>query len=128
MSYTFLIVDDSRTMRKIIRRSLLQAGIGIDAVLEANNGTEALVALKMNPGVDLILSDVNMPRMDGLSFVHAIAEKFQTPPPVVMITSERSADVEREAMGHGARGYLTKPFTPEQMRDVLGPLLPDEQK
>jgi two-component system chemotaxis response regulator CheY len=67
-----LIVDDSSVMRKIVERSLRQAGIELDKVVEAGNGAEALTALR-NEAVDLILCDINMPVMDGLEFVKCLA-------------------------------------------------------
>jgi two-component system chemotaxis response regulator CheY len=72
---------------------------------------------------DLILSDVNMPNMNGLDFVKAVKEKLGTPPPIVMITTEGSEEVVKEAMTRGAKGYLKKPFTPEKIQEVIGPFL-----
>jgi two-component system chemotaxis response regulator CheY len=72
---------------------------------------------------DLILSDVNMPNMNGLDFVKAVTAKLGTPPPIVMITTEGSEEVVKEAMSRGAKGYLKKPFTPEKIQEVIGPFL-----
>ena len=72
---------------------------------------------------DLILSDVNMPNMNGLDFVREVTGKLENPPPIVMITTEGSEEVIGEAMSRGANGYLKKPFTPEKIQEVLGPLL-----
>jgi two-component system chemotaxis response regulator CheY len=64
-----------------------------------------------------------MPNMNGLDFVKAVKEKLGTPPPIVMITTEGSEEVVKEAMTRGAKGYLKKPFTPEKIQEVIGPFL-----
>jgi len=117
-----LIVDDSGTMRKIIMRSIRQAGYKVDAFKEAGDGVQGLEELDGGP-VDLILSDVNMPNMNGLDFVKAVRSKFGNTMPIVMITTEGSDEVVNEARASGANGYLKKPFTPEKIQEVLGPLL-----
>jgi two-component system chemotaxis response regulator CheY len=122
-----LIVDDSSVMRKIVERSLRQAGIDLTEVKEASNGAEALGAL--NGGkVDLILCDINMPVMDGIEFLRQV-KGVQTAQgvPVVMITTEGSESHVVQALSIGARGYIRKPFTPEQVKEHVIPLL-DEKK
>jgi two-component system chemotaxis response regulator CheY len=109
-------------MRKIIMRGIRQAGIDNADFKEAGDGVEGMQAIAAGE-FDLILSDVNMPNMNGLDFVKAVAEKFGTPPPIVMITSEGSVEIVREAMRRGATGYLRKPFTPEKIQEVIGPFL-----
>jgi two-component system chemotaxis response regulator CheY len=116
-----LIVDDSSTMRKIITRSLRQAGFAIDEIFEAGDGIEGLNALSTNK-VDLILSDINMPNMDGLEFVKALRDKGSKVP-IVMITTEGGEDIINEAFASGASGSIRKPFTPEQLQEKLGGLL-----
>ncbi len=112
-----LIIDDSSVMRKIVERSLRQAGISLSQVLEAANGAEALVLLKANP-VDLILSDINMPVMDGLEFVRQVKKQgLAENVPVVMITTEGSESQVVEAISSGAHGYIRKPFTADQVKD-----------
>ena len=112
-----LIVDDSSVMRKIVERSLRQAGIDLSKVFEAGNGAEALASLQENP-VDLILCDINMPVMDGLEFIKELAGVANAKDvPVVMITTEGSESHVVEALSHGARGYIRKPFTPEQVKE-----------
>jgi two-component system chemotaxis response regulator CheY len=117
-----LIVDDSSVMRKIVERSLRQAGLDL-AVVEAGNGAEALAVLDANT-VDLILSDINMPVMDGLEFVRRLQtlEKHRNVP-VVMITTEGSESNVVQALSLGAKGYIRKPFTPEQVKDHILPVL-----
>ena len=118
-----LIIDDSSVMRKIIERSLRQAGIDLTSVYEASNGAEALGAVNSNDGVDLILCDINMPVMDGLEFVKQLAgiEKAKNVP-VVMITTEGSESHVMQALSCGARGYIRKPFTADQIKEKLNGL------
>jgi len=112
-----LIVDDSSVMRKIVERSLRQAGLDLAQVIEAGNGAEGLAALQNTP-VDLILCDINMPVMDGLEFVKQLSavEKMKSVP-VVMITTEGSEGHVVQALSAGARGYIRKPFTPDQVKE-----------
>jgi len=118
-----LIVDDSSVMRKIVERSLRQAGVELEQVLEAGNGAEALAALG-NQRVDLILCDINMPVMDGLEFVRTLSTVENAKgTPVVMITTEGSESHVVQALSAGARGYIRKPFTPEQVREHVLPVL-----
>lgn len=118
-----MIVDDSSVMRKIVERSLRQAGIDLEKVVEAGNGAEALGALRENQ-VDLILCDINMPVMDGLEFVRQMnAVENAKGVPVVMITTEGSESHVVEALSAGARGYIRKPFTPDQVKEHVVPLL-----
>ncbi len=114
-----LIVDDSGTMRKIIMRGIRQAGFKVDSFQEAGDGVEGLKVLESNP-VDVILSDVNMPNMNGLDFVKNVREKHGSSIPIIMITTEGSEDVVAQAKANGANGYLKKPFTPEKIQEVLG--------
>ncbi len=122
MGHKVLIVDDSATMRKIIMRGLRQAGLEISDFLEAADGVEALSMLESS-SVDLILSDINMPNMNGLDFIKAVQSQGGDSPPVVMITTEGSDGVIKEAMDRGAKGYLRKPFTPDKIQEVIGPFL-----
>ncbi len=118
-----LIIDDSSVMRKIVERSLRQAGIELTQVFEAGNGAEALGVLKENQ-VDLILCDINMPVMDGLEFIKQLPGVANAKDvPVVMITTEGSETHVVQALSCGARGYIRKPFTPEQVREQVMPVL-----
>jgi len=118
-----LIVDDSSVMRKIIERSLRQAGLEQAEVVEAGNGIEALAQVR--EGVfDLILSDINMPAMDGIEFLRQLATIESTKSvPVVMVTTEGSESRVVEALSIGAKGYIRKPFTPDQIKERVIPLL-----
>jgi two-component system chemotaxis response regulator CheY len=122
-SVRVLIVDDSSVMRKIVERSMRQAGVDLTKVFEAGNGAEALSVLAENQ-VDLILCDINMPVMDGLEFVKSLSGVVNAKGvPVVMITTEGSESHVVQALSAGARGYIRKPFTPDQVKEQVLPLL-----
>ena len=117
-----LIVDDSAAIRKILQRVLAQANVPISQVFEAGDGVEAINTLKSNK-VGLILSDINMPNMDGLQFLSAVrAEESWKSIPVMMITTEGSHAKVMEAVQLGANGYVRKPFTPDQIKEKLAGL------
>jgi len=123
MGKKVLIIDDSSTMRKIVTRSLRQAGLDFDTILEAGDGQEALQMLAKE-SVDIILSDINMPNMDGIEFLRQKSANAAIKSiPVVMITTEAGADILAEAKSLGAKGSIKKPFTPEQVSEVLGGLM-----
>jgi two-component system, chemotaxis family, chemotaxis protein CheY len=118
-----LIIDDSFVMRKIVERSLRQAGVDLAEVREAGNGAEGLGALQAS-GVDLILCDINLPVMDGIEFLR----QLQGVPnakgvPVVVISAESRESHVAQALSIGARGYIRKPFTPAQVKEHVLPLL-----
>ena len=118
-----LIVDDSSVMRKIVERSLRQAGLESLAVFEAGSGVEGLELLRSQK-VDIILSDINMPLMDGLEFVRQLKlQKVADGTPIVMITTESSEEHVKQAILSGAQGYIRKPFTAEQVKERVLPLL-----
>ena len=118
-----LIIDDSSVMRKIVERSLRQAGVNLSKVFEAGNGAEALAVLAESR-VNLILCDINMPVMDGLEFVKQLAGiENAKGVPVVMITTEGSESHVVQALSCGAKGYIRKPFTSEQVKEHVLPLL-----
>jgi two-component system chemotaxis response regulator CheY len=123
MALTILIVDDSPAMRAFIRRVAKLSGIDVDCYLEAANGQEALAQLAAHP-VDAVLTDINMPVMDGETFVREMRGDgpFQSTPVIVISTD---ATTERIQTMHelGAVGYLQKPFGPEQLRNELDRVL-----
>lgn len=115
-----LIVDDSATMRKIITRVLRQAEIPCASVVEAGNGVEGMARLASDPDIDLILSDINMPEMNGVDFVKAVrATRAKESLPMIMVTTEGGEAMMNNALALGANGYVTKPFTPESIRAAL---------
>lgn len=114
-----LLVDDSATMRKIVARALKEAGLTVGEIYEAGNGIEGLAVLASpDKEVHLILSDVNMPGMDGVEFVAAV-RKSGCSLPIVMVTTE-TTDVLERAFENGALSNIKKPFTAEQLREKLG--------
>src|ERR1039457_3785853 len=114
-----LIVDDSSVMRKIVERSLRQAGLDPLVVHEAGSGTEGLEILKVKQ-VDLILSDINMPSMHGLEFLRqSRAQNLAPGGPVVMLTTESSEEHVKQAILAGAQGYIRKPFRSEEHTSEL---------
>ncbi|OGR40621.1 MAG: hypothetical protein A2051_13050 [Desulfovibrionales bacterium GWA2_65_9] len=122
MPKTVLIVDDSAMMRKIVMKNLRDCGYEV-TIVEASDGKEGLDKFAAG-GVDLVLSDWNMPNMDGLSMVRAIRKLDpEKKVPVIMITTEGSADKVKEAVLAGANNYLSKPFTAERFKEKLCKIL-----
>ncbi len=123
MPLDVLIVDDSAAIRKILQRVLRQADVPIGQVIEAGDGAEALESLKSQP-VGLILSDINMPNMDGLQLLAKLKSTAEWKNvPVIMITTEGSQARVMEAVELGAAGYVRKPFTADQIKEKLMPLV-----
>jgi two-component system, chemotaxis family, chemotaxis protein CheY len=123
MPIDVLIVDDSAAIRKILQRVLTQTEVQLGQVHEAGDGVEALNVLKANP-VNLILSDINMPNMDGLQLLSQIkAQDAYKSVPVIMITTEGNQTKVMEAVQLGAAGYVRKPFTAEQIKEKLTGLI-----
>jgi two-component system chemotaxis response regulator CheY len=119
-----LLVDDSAVMRKIIQRNIKETGLVVDEFVEAGDGNQALDKVNDNGDLDLILLDWNMPNMSGIEFVKTLRSlNLSKRIPVVMVTTEGSDAKVSEAKESGADGYLTKPFTADQLRDTLGDYL-----
>lgn len=119
MALDVLIVDDSAAIRKILMRVLRQTEMPLGEVYEAGDGLEALATLK-DRKIGLILSDINMPNMDGLQFLSQLrANAEYRNVPVLMITTEGSQNKVLEAVNLGAVGYVRKPFTAEQIKEKL---------
>jgi two-component system chemotaxis response regulator CheY len=123
MALQILIVDDSPAMRAFIRRVVKLSGIEVAQYFEAGDGAEALQQLAANP-VDAVLTDINMPVMDGEQFVRAMREDgpFQSTP-VIVISTDATAHRIHAMQALGAVGYLQKPFGPEQLRNELDRVL-----
>jgi two-component system, chemotaxis family, chemotaxis protein CheY len=119
MAYRLLIVDDSPAMRAFVRRVIDMSGFELSQCFEASHGAEALDILK-NEWVDAILTDINMPCMDGREFLRRLSEDdlLRSIPAIVISTDATEHSIASMA-SLGARGYLTKPFLPETLRAEL---------
>ncbi len=123
MAYNILIVDDSQTMRKIIQKSVVLSGFELGECWQAGNGREALEMLGSRT-IDLILADLNMPVMNGLEMLRELQrDEKRRGIPVVLITTEGSEKRLEEGRALGIKGYIQKPFHPEEIRDVLSRIL-----
>ena len=121
MSKTAIIVDDSPLFRQMLSMTLADAKF---QVLEANNGKEALDLLKVNR-VNIIITDLNMPVMDGITFVKAARAVTQLKSvPILMLTTESQAEARQQGKAAGATGWIVKPFKPAQLLQVVSDLLP----
>ena len=119
MSFNVLIVDDSRSMRGVIKKIISISGFKMDQCLEAGNGKEALEVLAGN-WVDVIMSDVNMPEMNGFELLEELKrDELLKNIPVVIITTESSEDRMEYAFSLGAKGFIKKPFLPEEVKKIL---------
>ena len=127
MAYNILVVDDSRTMRMVIIKTIKACGFQVGKFFEAANGNEALGALK-DDWIDLVITDYNMPDMDGLTLIGEMKnnEELKTIP-VVMVTTEGSQERIQEFMEKGADDYIKKPFSPEVVRDKLKQIMGETQ-
>jgi two-component system, chemotaxis family, chemotaxis protein CheY len=119
MSKTILVIDDSGSFRTVVKLALQKAGY---TVMEAGDGKEALAKLE-GAKVNLIVCDVNMPNMDGLTFLKTLktlaAHRFV---PVIMLTTESQESKKAEGKAAGARAWITKPFQPSQLVDAVNKL------
>ncbi len=123
MDMNILIVDDSSVMRKILERSLRQAlPNGIEEVVEAGDGAEALAKLDAGP-IQVIFSDINMPNMNGIEFLRNMKDTPHKDLPVIMVTTEGGEKTVMEAISLGAKGFIRKPFTPQQMESTLAKVM-----
>ena len=123
MDMNILIIDDSSVMRKILERSLRQAiPNGIEQVVEAGDGAEALAKLDAW-SIQVIFSDINMPNMNGLDFLRNMKDTPHRDLPVIMVTTERGERTVMEAISLGAKGFIRKPFTPQQMESTLAKVM-----
>jgi two-component system chemotaxis response regulator CheY len=123
MAYNVLIVDDSATMRALIRKVLVISGFDVGEYFEVGNGLEALEVLEHN-WVDIILSDLHMPEMDGAGLVQELKKhEMWRHIPVVLITTEARPEVINPFLNLGVQDYIQKPFRPETIREKLSGLL-----
>ena len=118
---SIITVDESSTMRRIIKNTLQK--LGFETILEAGNGVEALEVMSKNK-VDMIVTDWNMPEMDGLTFVKAVRAKDEYKDlPILMITTEAAKEDILTALRSGVNNYVVKPFTPETLQEKVFKLL-----
>ncbi|HEX4351589.1 MAG TPA: response regulator [Polyangiales bacterium] len=121
MAKTIMVVDDSQAVRRLV--SVVLSGAGYE-VVEASDGRDALAKLSLSK-IHLIISDVNMPNMDGISFVKAVKQlpnyKFI---PIIMLTTESQEAKKLEGQAAGAKAWMVKPFKPEQMLGAVAKLMP----
>ena len=118
-----LVVDDSSTMRRIIKNTLQR--LGFDDVLEAEHGVEAWQIMERTPGINVLITDWNMPEMNGLDLVRKVrADSKYESMPIIMVTTEGGKAEVITALKAGVNNYIVKPFTPqvlkEKLEDVLG--------
>jgi two-component system chemotaxis response regulator CheY len=116
MSKTFLIVDDSASMRQLIAFTIKDAGYD---VLLAENGRDALEKMQKT-NVDMVITDLNMPEMDGITFIRELRTKTNYKfVPIVMLTTEAQEAKKQEGRAAGASGWIVKPFSPTQLMGVV---------
>ena len=119
MSFNVLIVDDSNSMRAVIKKIISISGFRMDQCLEAENGREALNVLSEN-WVDVIVSDINMPEMNGLELLAELKkDNLLKEIPVIVITTESSEKRMQDAFNLEAKGFIRKPFLPEEVKRIL---------
>lgn len=126
MAFNVLIVDDSSSMRAVIKKTIRVSGFEVGEYLEAEDGKEALEILR-SAWVDLVLSDINMPRMTGLELITEMGkDEVLKAIPVVMVTTEGSEERVKETMELGAMGYIKKPFMPQDIKRTLSSIMEEE--
>lgn len=119
-----MIVDDSTVMRQVILRALRQADIAVETILEACDGVEALATLTEHPDIQLIVSDMTMPNMNGIELVQGVRKIYDAETmPIVIISSEKGETIRAKALSEGANRYVGKPFTPASLKAALEPYL-----
>ena len=119
MAVNVLVVDDSAVIRKVVIRALSQTGLNLAEVHQAGDGNEALTLLR-SQRIDLVLSDINMPNMDGIALLESMQkEAVLAAIPVIMITTEGSQSKVMDAAKLGAKGLVRKPFVPEQIKQKM---------
>jgi two-component system, chemotaxis family, chemotaxis protein CheY len=123
VAYNVLIVDDSPAMRRFVRRVLELTGIELGKCLEANNGQEALDLLRLE-SVDIVLTDINMPLMDGEELLRALkSDSALQAIPVLVLSTDRSESRVKQMLELGAGGYVGKPFLPGDLGGEMTKLL-----
>ena len=127
MAFNILIVDDSSTMRMIIKKIIKVSGFDIGEVFEAADGREAIKVLT-DEWIDLVLTDINMPNMNGLELISEMKkDEMLQSIPVVMVTTEGGEKRIQESMKLGASGYIKKPFLPEEIKKTLSTIMGENE-
>jgi len=127
MAFNVLIIDDSSSMRAVIKKTLKVSGFNVGKFLMAGDGKEALKVLE-GQWVDIILTDINMPNMNGMELLTEMKkDEMLKSIPVVMVTTEGSDKVMQESIGLGAQGYVKKPFRPEEIKRILNGIMGEEE-
>lgn len=125
MSFNILIVDDSKTIRSVIKKTLQIAAVPIGELYEAENGQEGLNLMNEN-WIDLVFLDINMPVMTGIEMIKKMDEdKLLEKLPVIIISTEGSKTRIEELFKMGVRAYIRKPITPEMLRNVVRDVMGD---
>ena len=120
MALNILIVDDSKLTRRAIRRIIGMLELDVGELIEAEDGLEAIEKIKGPVKIDLVLADLNMPKMTGIEMIyHLRGEEATKSIPVVIVSTESSTTRVEALLADGAVDFLHKPFTPEQIREVL---------
>lgn len=123
MAYNVLVVDDSLPMRSVIKKTVKASGFNVGQFFDASNGRDALAFLRQE-WLDLVLTDYNMPGMDGLELIKEMKkDEALEGIPVVMVTTEGSQQRIKEFLENGAADYIKKPFTPENIRKKLNRIM-----
>lgn len=123
MPHTILVVDDSAIIRQVLARAIRLSGLPVGDILEADNGARALERMRERRP-DAVITDINMPEMDGLALIQAIRDDpALAAMPVLVVTAHGNERVERQLSDHRIDGFVRKPFMPESIRDELGRLL-----
>jgi len=125
MSFNILIVDDSRTIRAVIKKTLSIANVPVGELFEAENGKVALDIMK-NQWIDLVFADINMPVMTGVEMVDKMADdQLLEKLPVIIVSTEGSKSRIDQLINKGVKAFVKKPITPEQMTNVVNLVMGD---
>jgi two-component system chemotaxis response regulator CheY len=125
MSFNILIVDDSKTIRSVIKKTLDIAGVPVGDLYEAENGKVALEVMNSN-WIDLVFADINMPVMNGIEMIEKMSEdNTLDKTPVIIVSTEGSKTRIDDLLRLGVRAYLRKPINPEELRNIVNEVMGD---
>lgn len=127
MAFNVLIVDDSSSMRAIIKKTIKVSGFNVGQFLTAEDGTDAMKVLSAE-WVDVVLTDINMPNMNGIELIKRMKEdEILETIPVVIVTTEGSERVKKQSMELGVKALIKKPFKPEDIRNALNRIMGEDR-